>query len=702
MVRILLSIVLFAQAALPAAAAYQQPQSQDEYAPQDPTLTDGVKEYKDKRPEAASRVQDRAEFKPETSDYEAFLAAKDKEAGKDEKAPKLTQFGYDFFNKAPSTFAPADNVPVTPDYVIAPGDELQLSVSGRIDGRWTLTVNRDGSINIPKVGLVNVSGVAFKDLKDAITREIGRYYTGFTLNVSMGALRSIRVYVVGAARVPGAYTVSSLSTMVNALFEAGGPGKTGSMRNIQLKRNGKLISTFDLYALLLSGDKSKDSRLVNEDVIFIPPVGPLAGISGDVRRPGIYEVNDEVRITDLIAMAGGFATTAFRGRVAMQRIVDHRFRDFFEGDLADIQADSLKNFTLRDGDLVQAFPIIDKNSAANVAGAVTYPGKFGVTPGQTTLADVIKLAGGLMDYASNEAELTRVHLSTAGVQTQRFNVDLTGIRNGIDTKPLLLEPNDHIMVRQIPDWKLYTMVKIGGEVKYPGVYPVKRGEKLSSVLERAGGFTDKAFPRGVLFIRESARVQQQKNLEEIAQRMEKQLLVEGSAKMQTTLSAEETVAAKAEMEARAKFVETLKGLKAQGRVYIRLKSVRSLKGSDYDIEMEDDDSITIPAKSSVVNVAGAVMSQGSYVYSSSGYKSYINMAGGFADYSRPGKTFLLKADGSARKAKCCMFFSTNVEPGDTVVVPERFDRIAWLREIRDISQILVNVALMAGVVIKVF
>ena len=255
MVRILLSIVLFAQAALPAAAAYQQPQSQDEYAPQDPTLTDGVKEYKDKRPEAASRVQDRAEFKPETSDYEAFLAAKDKEAGKDEKAPKLTQFGYDFFNKSPSTFAPADNVPVTSDYVIAPGDELQLSVSGRIDGRWTLTVNRDGSINIPKVGLVNVSGVAFKDLKDAITREIGRYYTGFTLNVSMGALRSIRVYVVGAARVPGAYTVSSLSTMVNALFEAGGPSKTGSMRNIQLKRNGKLISTFDLYALLLSGDK---------------------------------------------------------------------------------------------------------------------------------------------------------------------------------------------------------------------------------------------------------------------------------------------------------------------------------------------------------------------------------------------------------------------------------------------------------------
>lgn len=701
MVRILLSLVLFAQAAMPAAAAYQAP-DQDQYSSQDPTLADGTREYKDARPQAASRVQDRKEFASETSDYETFVASKDEKTAAGETAPKLIQFGYDFFNKAPSTFAPADNVPVTPDYVIAPGDELQLSVSGRVDGRWTLTVNRDGSINIPKVGLVNVSGVAFKDLKDTLTREIGRYYTGFTLNVSMGALRSIRVYVVGAARVPGAYTVSSLSTMVNALFEAGGPAKTGTMRNIQLKRNGKVVATLDLYSLLLAGDKSRDARLVNEDVIFIPAVGPLAGISGDVRRPGIYEVNDEVRLTDLITMAGGFGTTAFRGRVAMQRIVEHRFRDFFEGDLADVQADSLKNFTLRDGDLVRVFQIIDKNSAANVAGAVTYPGKFGVTKGQTTLADVIKLAGGLMDHASDEAEVTRVSLSTAGVHTERFNVNLAAIKSGIDNNPILLEPNDHIMVKPIPDWKLYTMVKIGGEVKYPGVYTVKRGEKLSSVLERAGGFTDKAFPRGVMFVRESARIQQQKNLEEIAQRMEKQLLVEASGKMQTSLSAEETVAAKAEMEARAKFVETLKGLKAQGRVYIRLKSIRSLKGSDYDIEMEENDSISIPAKSSVVNVAGAVMSQGSYVYSSSCYKNYVNLAGGFADYSRPGKTFVLKADGSARKAKKMLFFSTNIDPGDTVVVPERFDRIAWLREIRDISQILVNVALMAGVVIKVF
>ena len=689
--RTILSFLLFTLSAMPALAAIP---AQDEYAPQDPTITDQAKEYKDLRPQAATHVQERRAFEPETSAYETFVGS--------DKGSQIKQFGYDFFNKSPSTFAPADNVPVTADYVIAPGDELQLNVAGRLEGRWTLTVNRDGTINIPKVGIVNVSGVAFKDLKDAIAREISRYYTGLTLNVSMGALRSIRVYVVGAARVPGAYTVSSLSTMVNALFEAGGPSKTGTMRNIQLKRNGKLISNLDLYDLLLSGDKSRDARLVNEDVLFIPPVGPMAGIKGDVKHPAIYEINDEVRITDLIAMAGGFATTAFRGSVAMQRIVDHRFRDFFEGDLADVENNSLKNFTLRDGDLVSVLSIIDKDSAVNVDGAVTYPGKFGITQGRTTLADVIKLAGGLMDYSSNQAEVTRVHLSTAGVQTQRFNADLSGIRTGIDTNPILLEPNDHIMVKPIPEWKLYTMVKVSGEVNYPGTYPVKKGERLSSVLERAGGFTGKAYPQGVFFVRESARVQQQKNLEEIAQRLEKQLLVEGSAKMQTTLSPEETAANQAEMQARQKFVENLKTLKAQGRVYIKLNTLNNLKGSDYDIQMEEDDSITIPSRASVVNVAGAVMAQGSYVYSSHSYKNYISMAGGYADYSKPGKTFILKADGSALKAKKWLFFSTKIEPGDTVVVPERFDRVAWLREIRDITQILVNVALTAGVVIKVF
>lgn len=637
---------------------------------------------------------ERLALPPEISVYEVFVSKNE--------GPQIKQFGYEFFNKTPSTFAPADDVPVTSDYVIGPGDELVISVWGKIDGRWQLEVSRDGNISVPKIGLVNVASLTFNQLKEVLNTEFLKYYSGFNLNVSMGSLRSIRIYVVGNARVPGAYTVSALSTMISALFESGGPSKTGSMRNIQLKRNGKLISTLDVYELLLKGDKSNDARLVNEDVIFIPPVGPLAGISGDVKTPAIYELKDGDKLTDLVTMASGFATTAYRGSVAMRRIFEHKFRDFYFGDLSEVYVDKSKDLPLSDGDLVQVFSITEQDNAVNVAGAVAYPGKFGIDKGKTRLKDVIKLAGGLLPYASNEAEITRVKFSTSGVQTERFLRDISYLHTGAEMAPFLLEPNDHIMVKPVSDWKLYKMVKMAGEIKYPGTYTVKKGERLSSVLERVGGFTDKAYPQGVVLIRESAREQQQKNLEEITQRLEKQLLVESSIKMQTALSPEETAAGKTEMEAREKFVQTLKGLKAQGRVYIKLTTIESLKGSDYDIEMEDDDSITIPPKSSVVSVAGAVMAQGSYIYAGGSFKNYVGMAGGYADYAAKGKTFILRADGSAKQARHCLLFPTRVGPGDTVVVPEKFDRIAWLREIKDFSQILMNVALTAGVVIKVF
>ena len=166
-------------------------------------------------------IAERPDLRPEISAYEKFVSQGE--------GSKISQFGYDFFDKAPSTFAPADNIPVTSDYVVGPGDELVVSIWGKIDGRWQLEVSRDGNISVPKIGLINVSGLTFDQLKEVLNAEFLKYYSGFNLNVSMGSLRSIRVYVVGSARFPGAYTVSALSTMVNALFEAGGPAKTGSM-----------------------------------------------------------------------------------------------------------------------------------------------------------------------------------------------------------------------------------------------------------------------------------------------------------------------------------------------------------------------------------------------------------------------------------------------------------------------------------------
>ena len=285
------------------------------------------------------------------------------------------------FRQPPSTFAPVQNVPVGPNYVIGPGDEIRIGVWGSIDGQWTVTVDRDGTIFLPKVGTVGLAGLTFEQLRSTLLKEFTKYYNDFEMTVSMGQLRTILVYVVGNVKKPGAYSVSSLSTLMNALLEAGGIDKNGTMRDIQLKREGKTVGHFDLYEVLLKGNKRQDVRLMPGDVIFIPPVGPLVGIAGQVNQPAIYELSRPIRLTDLIKMAGGLKGLAFKGRFQLQRVMDHRFVNVLEGDLLDIQNDPHKNILLQDGDLLKIYGVAEQKSMMNLAGAVLMPGEYGVAPG---------------------------------------------------------------------------------------------------------------------------------------------------------------------------------------------------------------------------------------------------------------------------------------------------------------------------------
>ena len=201
----------------------------------------------------------------------------------------LPIYGVNLFRNPPSTFAPLNMVPVTPDYVIGPGDELLIQVWGQVTLNSRYTVDRSGSIYIPQVGAVHVAGLSFAQMHDFLRAQMARVFRNFDLNVNMGQLRSIQVFVVGQARRPGSYTISSLSTLTNALFATGGPAPQGSMRHIQLKRAGNVVVDFDLYDLLLHGDKSKDEQLLPGDVIYIPPVGPQVAVAGSVNAPAIYE-----------------------------------------------------------------------------------------------------------------------------------------------------------------------------------------------------------------------------------------------------------------------------------------------------------------------------------------------------------------------------------------------------------------------------
>jgi len=645
------------------------------------------------------------------SEFELFIAR----GTMGKISTNIRQFGYDLFRQPPSTFAPADRIPVGPDYVIGPGDELRITIWGNIEGQWTVVVDMDGKITLPKVGTIGVTGLTFGELKTTLNKELSRYYTNFQMNVSMGPLRSMRVYIVGNAAKPGAYTISSLSTLVNSLFEAGGPNKTGSMRDIQVKRNTHTVVRFDMYDFLLKGNKTKDVRLMPEDVIFIPPVGPLAGIAGNVKNPAIYELKGETRLLDLIEMAGGLSGMAFRGRVQVQRTQTNEFRTVFEGDLIDVEKNAEKNFLIKDGDLIKVFSVADLKNTVTITGAVQNAGEYGVESGVTRVRDIISMSGGLQYYASSQMEITRVKVTQSGPQTERFVIDAFKAMEGDPANNVLLEMNDYLFVRTVPEWQLYRTVIVGGEVKYPGMYTITRGERLSSVLERAGGYTNFSHLRGAVFTRERVRQLQQKSLEELAERLERELITESASRTGAAVSVEEVEAKKLEMEQRKQFIESLKKVKATGRMTIWLAHLRLLKGSEYDIELEEGDTLYIPAENKVINVVGAVMSNGSFIYNEKwGYEDYVQMAGGYSRHADEDNVFVMKVDGSARKlSRGFMNWSPLkkrweiagfnesrgvLEAGDSIVVPDRLERTAWLRNLKDITQILANAGVAAATI----
>ncbi len=285
----------------------------------------------------------------------------------------LPMFGANLFRNVPSSFAPVDNVPVTPDYLIGPGDEVQIRAWGQIDVDVSATVDRNGAISVPKVGMVSVAGVKANDLPAYLKTVFSRTFRNFELTATLGRLRAIQVFVVGQAKRPGTYTVSSLSTLVTALFAAGGPSSRGSMRNIQLKRANRVVADFDLYDLVLSGDKSKDAQLLPGDVIYVAPVGQLVAITGSVNAPAVYELKQNAVLFDLIRWAGGLATTAAGQKATVERIEERKVRrvEEFSLDMAGLSR------AIRDGDLVTVYSLPPRfDNAVALRGNVAQPGRF--------------------------------------------------------------------------------------------------------------------------------------------------------------------------------------------------------------------------------------------------------------------------------------------------------------------------------------
>ncbi|MBI4949010.1 MAG: SLBB domain-containing protein [Deltaproteobacteria bacterium] len=635
-----------------------------------------------------------------------------------QRGPVIHQFGYDLFRESPSTFAPVDTVSVGPGYILGPGDELRISLWGKLNADYVVRIDREGKIIIPQVGALNISGLTFSDAKASLEKEFSRYYIAseVKMNISMGALRTTRVFVVGKARRPGSYTLSSLSTLVNALFAAGGPSKSGTMRDIQVKRDGKTIVSFDLYDLLIKGDKTKDMRLMPEDVIFIPPAGPLVGISGDVRTPAIYELKGDLDIAGLIELAGGLNDIAFKGRFQIERIENGK-GGVSEANLEDPM---MRKMQVQQGDIVQLYTVSQDRRFVKLMGAVQSPGEYGIGKG-LKISDLVNLAGGLKYFAmKDEAELTRVTATPEGPKTEKIIIKLKRALEKDPSADLALKEDDFLFIKSVPEWEKFKTLDVVGEVRHPGTYTIKKGERLSSLIERAGGFTERAYLKGAVFERDSVKVLQQRQLNESIDRLEFQLISESAQSIEGSLSAEEVALQRAGVEQRKALIAKMRAAKAKGRISIRIEEPSTLKGSPSDILLEQGDVLYIPERPSQVQVIGAVYNQTAFIHAPKlSLSNYIQKAGGMSKDADRSEIYILKVDGTAVSAHEKGFFnfgwdsdenrwesggfmSLRLDPGDTIVIPEKIEKVNWLREVKDITQILYQIAVTAGVLIVAF
>jgi polysaccharide biosynthesis/export protein len=721
----------------------------------------------------------------------------------------LKPFGYELFKDSRSTFAPVTDVPVPSDYIVGPGDQLNIQLFGSQNRNLRLVVGRDGRIALPELGPVSVAGRNFQSVAADIEQRVAKQMIGVRASVGMGDTRSIRLFVMGEANRPGSYTVSGLSTISSALYAAGGIKPIGSLRDIQLKRQGAVLRHLDLYDILLRGDTSEDSKLQPGDVIFIPPVSATVAVDGEVRRPAIYELKGNTTVEDIVKLAGGLTAEADSSRAALVRVNDQRMRVVVNVPLDAAQGrgellrngDSLRVLRLRptidqgvtvegyvfrpapvawheglrltdvigsvdelkpnadlnyvlirrelppdrqlvvlSADLAAALrepasssnpvlmprdriivfdtesgrqqmltPVLEEmrrqsridrpSQIVRIDGRVKARGDYPLEPGMR-VSDLLRAGGGLQDAAYGaKAELTRYRMNNDVRQTQLVEIDLGAILRGDASADLLLQPFDFLNVKEVPEWSEQEQVTLLGEVRFPGVYPIQRGETLRSVLDRAGGLTTLAFPGGSVFTRAELKQREQEQIDRLAERLQTDL---ASTALQAA-AANQGQAGQA-LTVGQSLLAQLEATKAVGRLVIDLNSVLSSPvGSPTDVVLREGDLLIIPKQKQEVTVIGEVQNTTSHFYREKLTRDdYIGLSGGMTRKADRGRIYIVRADGSVVSSENSGWFRRSgqvaMKAGDTVVVPLDTERMPALPLWQAVTGILYNLAIAAAAV----
>ncbi|WP_254911216.1 SLBB domain-containing protein [Pseudoalteromonas sp. A601] len=792
-------------------------------------------------------IQPRAKGEEETlTDEERFKP----------KTDTVEPFGYQLFAGEPTSFMPNENAAVPDTYLIGRGDQLNINFYGKESEEHVVTVDREGRISIPNLSPVQVAGLTFAEVKELIKAKVEQEIIGIKAFVSVGQLRSIRILVLGEAYKPGSYSVSSLTTVSHALFVSGGVSDIASLRNIQVKRAGKVVANFDLYDLLIKGDSSNDIILKPGDVVFVPSVGAQVAVEGLVKRPAIFELKEGETAEDLLNMAGGLKPEAYASKAVVERYSDYntkeilsfdftakninympkdgdrlrfnpislqyqnsisvigavarpghyqwhqgkRISDVFKsvrgdllpqadlsygllireiniaGDIEVYQFDvaqaivkaakhdlalqandkllvfsrfeekeaeelALKNMALTEqqqqqqikaqqwhayqkqeferyiGVLEDEDPFLKAQEEANltiaqlakqrkaeeqgedelapedyaifsrynllhpikaklkqqasvqkamqlveVNGHVNYPGVYPLTVG-AEVNELIIAAGGLLESAYTEqAEITRVVAGDSS-KVEHFKFNLQKAMLGDSANNRALRSKDSLNVFSIPNWQENVKVELKGEVKFPGVYTIRRGETLTNLLERAGGFSEFAEENAAIFTRESIRVQEQRQLAKLSEELRRDIAQKSfeNSVGGTSLSYDEM----------NKLLIDLADVEAVGRLVIDLPLIVANKQK---LVLQDGDTLYVPSKRDSISVIGEVNYSTSHLFKPGvGVDDYIALSGGLKVRADDARIYIIKANGSVKIPDSGSWFAVNdsemLEPGDTIVVP---------------------------------
>ncbi len=555
-------------------------------------------------------------------------------------------FGYDVFAYSPLEYSPTIDIPAGPDYVLGPGDELQVTLWGAVERSYKVLVNREGNLLLPELGVVQASGLTIDSFETDLYRRFSGVYSGFSLDVSLTKLRTIQVFVVGDVVRPGAYTLSSVSTVFNALYYAGGPTSRGSLRRVLVYRFGELVAEVDLYEYLLSGDNSGDIRLKSGDTVFVTTIGPTATVKGAVKRPAVYELAGKETVRELIRLAGGFTAEAYTERIELMRVErDTGVTSTVVNLSGDSEPDSLvhpEDVVVADSDEIMVYPVwhVFPKQHVSIEGEVQYPGTHVLYPGMR-VSDLIFKAGGLLEQAYLlRAEVSRIEQEpeSSGLASAVIFVSLEDIAESpLSPENIELRDLDRVFIRKVPGWRPQHLVKVQGEVRFPGTYTLEKSEeRLSHVIERAGGLTPTAFP--------------------------------GAGSLHR---------------------------RGEGRVIVDFARALGKPGEREDLMLVDGDSVHVPVYLNTIKVEGAVGRPGSIIFRPAKTASYyIEKTGGLLEQADKGRVRIVALDGSTKKAYRAFWFDPSVRPGSRITVSFKEQRreTDWAAAIRDATTIVASLA----------